>query len=206
MSRAEMMVCPVCHSELSLAQVFSSEEAQRTFSRLAVLSVPLGVRLTRYLTLFTPPKTRLTQGKQLKLIEQLLPDLERRAITAQGRDWPAPLELWSQAFEKLFAVADAGRMTLPLSGHGYLYTTLHDLAEKAEAKKEQKTEQDRRNTPQRATVLVHGQAMSIAEGVQALYGGKDPALAAIDESTRNAAKPSAEMRERIARITGKAKS
>ena len=59
------MACPVCRTELSIAQLFINEESQRTFSRLALMSIPLGARVMRYLTLFNPPKTRLTQGKQL---------------------------------------------------------------------------------------------------------------------------------------------
>lgn len=154
----------------------------------------------RYLTLFNPPKTRLTQGKQLKLIEQLLPDLERRAIEVQGVQWQAPLELWSVAFEKVFAVADEGRLTLPLSGHGYLYSTIRDQANKAAAKAEAKSEQDRRNTPQRGPVQVNGGPASIG----AALGHKDPALADLEQRTSQAAKPSDEIRQRIAQITGKA--
>ena len=193
------MNCPVCHSELSIAQFFSSEEAHRTFTRLAVLSIPLGARVARYLTLFTPPKTRLTQGKQLKLIEQLLPDLERRAVEVSGQDWQAPLELWSTAFEKVFAVANDGRLTLPLAGHGYLYSTIRDLANKAAAKVEAKAEQDTRNTPQRGPVQVNGGPTSIG----AALGHKDPALADLEQRTSQAAKPNDEIRQRIAQITGK---
>lgn len=198
MNANQAMACPVCHSELSIAQFFASEEAQRTFTRLAVLSIPLGARVVRYLTLFSPPKTRLTHGKQLKLIEQLLPDLERRAITQQGQDWQAPLSVWNQAFEKVFAVADSGRLTLPLSGHGYLYSTIRDLSNKAAAQAEGKTEQDRRNTPQRGSLQVDGGPASIGALV-----GKDPALAAIDECTRNATKPDPATAARIASILGK---
>lgn len=193
------MACPVCRTELSIAQLFINEESQRTFSRLALMSIPLGARVMRYLTLFNPPKTRLTQGKQLKLIEQLLPDLERRAIEVQGVLWQAPLELWSTAFEKVFAVADEGRLTLPLSGHGYLYSTIRDQANKAAAKVEAKTEQDKRNTPQRGSVQVNGGPTSIG----AALGHKDPALADLEQRTSQAAKPDAATRERIAAITGR---
>ncbi len=193
------MACPVCRSELSIAQLFINEEAQRTFNRLAVLSIPLGVRVSRYLTLFTPPKTRLTQDKQLKIIEQLLPDMERGAITLAGVDWQAPKAVWSQAFDRVFSVADDGKLSLPLSGHGYLYSTIRDLANKAEARAEAKTEQDRRNTPQRGPLQVNGGPTSIG----AALGHKDPALADMERRSSNAAKPSNAIREQIARITGK---
>ena len=200
MSADELAVCPYCHREVPMALLFLSEEAQRTFTRLVMKSVPLGNRVMRYVTLFTPPKTRLTQAKQLKLIEQLLPDLERGAITMNGTEVAAPVALWSLAFERLFAVADNGRLTLPLRGHGYLYSTLQDLAQ-AEAEKQ--TEQARRAPAQHSTVQVRGQAKSIGEGLQVMYGGKDPALADMDARSAEAARPSAEIREKIARITGK---
>lgn len=193
------MACPVCRTELSMGQLFSNEESQRTFTRLALLSIPLGARVMRYLTLFNPPKTRLTQGKQLKLIEQLLPDLERRAIEVQGVQWQAPLELWSVAFERVFAVADEGRLTLPLSGHGYLYSTIRDQANKAAARAEDQAERDKRNTPQRGSVQVNGGFT----GIGAALGHKDPALADLEQRTSQAAKPDAATRERIAAITGR---
>lgn len=193
------MSCPVCHTELPMAMFFANEEARRTFTRLAVLSIPLGHRVMRYLTLFTPPKTRLTQSKQLKLIEQLLPDMERGAITLGGVDFQAPRSLWDMAFERVFAVASAGTLTLPLSGHGYLYSTIRDQANKAAAKAEDQAERDKRNTPQRGPLQVNGGPTSIG----AALGHKDPALADMEQRSSQAAKPSNAIREQIARITGK---
>ena len=205
MSMDELAVCPYCHREVPMALLFLSEEAHRAFNRLLCQGVPLGSRVMRYVTLFTPPKTRLTQGKQLKLIEQLLPDLERQAITVQGRDWMAPLALWNVAMEKMFAMADAGRLTLPLKGHAYLYTVLQELANTAAEEAEKKAEHDKRAAPRQGQVQVQvrGQSMSIGQGLQVMYGGKDPALADMDQRTQEAAKPSEEIRERIAAITGR---
>lgn len=196
MAKNALMTCPVCRTEMPMAMYFSCEESARTFTRLALLSIPLGARVMRYLTLFTPPKTTLTQGKQLKLIEALLPDLDRRAVTVAGQDWQAPLDLWSLAFEKLFAAADDGRLTLPLSGHNYLYSTIRDLSQKAAAK----ADQEQRNQPGRS-------ATPPATGSTNLNPSPpiDPALAAIHESTRNAAKPGEDIRKRIAEITGRRK-
>lgn len=73
--------CPVCGTELDLAVLFSHEHDQRALARLASVSIPLGSRVLQYLALFTPPKQRLTAAKKIKLILQLLPDLERGAIS-----------------------------------------------------------------------------------------------------------------------------
>lgn len=196
MGKNALMTCPVCRTEMPMAMFFSCEESARTFTRLALLSIPLGARVMRYLTLFTPPKTTLTQGKQLKLIEALLPDLERRAVTVAGMDWQAPLDLWSHAFEKLFTLADDGRLTLPLSGHNYLYSTIRDLALKAAAK----ADQEKRNAPGRSVTPPATGSTNLNPSPPI-----DPALAAIHESTRNAAKPGEDIRKRIAEITGRRK-
>ena len=156
--------CPACGSELDLAVLFSHEHDQRALARLAAISIPLGARVLQYLALFTPPKQRLTAAKKIKLILQLLPDLERQAITHKGRDWPAPLNAWAQAIDQMLAARDAQRLELPMKGHGYLYAVLAGMADKHEAAAEQQREQELRTGPRAATV--NGPA-SVADLVQA---------------------------------------
>lgn len=157
------LACPVCGAELDLAVLFSHEHDQRALARLAALSIPLGARVLQYLSLFTPPKQRLTAAKKIKLILQLLPDLERQAITHKGRDWPAPLAAWAQAIDQMLAARDAQRLELPMKGHGYLYAVLAGMADKHEAQAEQQREQELRTGPRAATV--NGPA-SVADLVQ----------------------------------------
>ena len=57
------LACPVCGTELDMAALFSSETDQRALARLAAVSIPLGTRVLQYITLFQPPKTRLTAAK-----------------------------------------------------------------------------------------------------------------------------------------------
>ena len=156
--------CPVCGTELDLAVLFAHEGDQRALARLASVSIPLGGRVLQYLALFTPPKQRLTAAKKIKLILQLLPDLERGAITWKGRDWAAPLSAWAQAIDQMLAQRDAGRLELPMKGHGYLYSILQGMADKAEAAAEQQREQELRTGPRAATV---NGPKSVADLVQA---------------------------------------
>ena len=146
------LACPVCGSELDLAVLFSHEHDQRALARLAAISIPLGSRVLQYLALFTPAKQRLTAAKKIKLILQLLPDLERQAITHKGRDWRAPLEAWAQAIDQMLAARDAQRLELPMKGHGYLYAVLAGMADKHEARTEQEREEQLRTGPRAATV------------------------------------------------------
>ena len=156
--------CPVCGTELDLAVLFSHEHDQRALARLAAVSIPLGGRVLQYLGLFTPPKQRLTAAKKIKLILQLLPDLEREAISWKGRDWPAPRTAWAMAIDQMLAARDAQRLELPMKGHGYLYAILVGMADRFEGQAEQQREQALRTGPRAATV--NGPA-SVADLVQA---------------------------------------
>ena len=194
------ITCPACGAEFDLTVAFSCEEERRAFARLASVSIPLGTRVLKYIALFTPPKQRLTSAKKLKLLMQLLPDLERKAITHKGRDWTAPLDAWAQAIDQMLAARDAQRLELPMKGHGYLYAVLAGMADKHEAAQEAKREEDARLRPRRDTVQVRGQALEIGAALDVVYGGKDPALAAIEQSERNAAPIPAHLRERMQQI------
>ena len=191
------ITCPACGAEFDLTVAFSCEEERRAFARLASVSIPLGTRVLKYIALFTPPKQRLTSAKKLKLLMQLLPDLERKAITYKGRDWTAPLDAWAQAIDQMLAARDAQRLELPMKGHGYLYAVLAGMADKHEAAQEAKREEDARLRPRRDTVQVRGQALEIGAALDVVYGGKDPALAAIEQRERNAAPMPAHLRARL---------
>jgi hypothetical protein len=191
------ITCPACGAEFDLTVAFACEEERRAFARLASVSIPLGTRVLKYIALFTPPKQRLTSAKKLKLLMQLLPDLERKAITHKGRDWTAPLDAWAQAIDQMLAARDAQRLELPMKGHGYLYAVLAGMADKHEAAQEAKREEDARLRPRRDTVQVRGQALEIGAALDVVYGGKDPALAAIEQRERNAAPIPAHLRARL---------
>ena len=191
------ITCPACGAEFDLTVAFSCEEERRAFARLASVSIPLGTRVLKYIALFTPPKQRLTSAKKLKLLMQLLPDLERKAITHKGRDWTAPLDAWAQAIDQMLAARDAQRLELPMKGHGYLYAVLAGMADKHEAAQEAKREEDARLRQRRDTVQVRGQALEIGAALDVVYGGKDPALAAIEQRERNAAPMPAHLRARL---------
>ena len=192
--------CPVCGAELDVGVLFAHETDQRALARLAAVSIPLGARVMQYVALFTPPKTRLTAAKKIKLLLQLLPDLERQAIHHKGRDWSVPLDAWALAFDQMLASRDAGRLELPMKGHGYLYTTLAGMADKHEAAAEAQREAKRRTAPRQDTVQVRGQTLPIGEALQVAYAGKDPALADIDARAGQAAPMPADVRARLAEL------
>ena len=168
--------CPACGSELDLAVLFANEHDQRALARLVSVGIPMGTRVLQYVALFTPPKQRLTAAKKIKLILQLLPDLERQAIAHKGRDWPAPLSAWAQAIDQMLDRRNAGTLDLPMKNHNYLFSILAGMADKAEASQEQAREQQLRAGPRAATT--HGPASVAALVQQARPAATRPAPAA----------------------------
>lgn len=191
----EVMACPACGTELTLEHLVGSIDDERAFSRLVALSVPMAHLVVLYIGFFRPEKQRLTLRKKVRLIAQLLPDLRREAITHKGRDWPAPHATWALAIEQMLAARAAGRLDLPLSGHGYLYAVLAGMADKAEALAEREREAERKTGP-RATA-VHGQPVAVAD---ALNSAKTPALAAMDAHEKNVVPVPAQARELLANL------
>ena len=139
------VTCPSCGAEMDLDVLLAHEDSRQAMARLVLLSVPLGRVMLQYLRLFKPATRQLGHGRVVRLIEELLPDIERGAVTHKGRDWPAPRELWQEAVEKMLAQRDA--LTLPMKSHGYLYEVIVGLADKAEAAEEREREEERRARP-----------------------------------------------------------
>lgn len=190
--------CPTCGTELDLAVLFAHEQDQRALARLASVSIPLGARVLQYLALFTPPKQRLTAAKKIKLILQLLPDLERQAITHKGRDWEAPLAAWAQAIDQMLAARDAQRLELPMKGHGYLFAILAGMADKHEASAEQQREQQLRTGPRAATTNGPASVAALVQQAQPAAATR-PAPAAAQPGTSPTVRA---MREHIAKTKG----
>ena len=193
------LACPVCGTELGLDHLFVDADNRAIVTRLIAVSLPIGTHLMKYIRLFAPAKTSLTLRKQVRLILQLLPDLERRAITHRGRDWSVPLSCWAQAIDQMLATRDAGRLDLPMKGHGYLYSILVGLADKVEASVEAQAEQQRRAPPV-ATYQVRGQAMPMGQALAQVFGGVDPALAKLDADARQVAPMPQAARDQLAAL------
>jgi len=194
--------CPACGAEMTMDVVFAHDELRRAMHEVMLISLPLATLVLRYLGLFRPAKNRLSPSRMAKLAGQLLPDLQRGAITHRGRDWTMPLDGWRAGLEAMLEKAAADKLTLPLENHNYLYTVLVGLADKVEAVAEAQRETERRSAPRQDTVQVRGQAMSVGDALQVVHGARDPALAKLDADTRRAAPMPAEVRARLAQLRG----
>lgn len=147
--------CPCCGATSSLDVLVAHEDARAALAAVFQLSQPLGSAMVRYLALFRPAKRELTMARVATLTHDLLPSLQVGFIPRKGRDWPVTPGDWVQAIELTLAARDAGKLTLPLTGHGYLFEVLCSLADKAERVQEEALHAERLSRGQTpATVTV----------------------------------------------------
>lgn len=179
------ITCPSCHAEASLDVLVGREADARAVSAFLARHVQLGDVLLRYIALHRPAKRRLGLARMVALIEELMPDIERGAIARKGRDWPVTQELWRAAAEQVLSNNAKGTLTLPLSGHGYLYEVLQGMSDKAETRAERDGEAEKRSRREAGPAKVHPAAA---------------ALAAVSAAVAAAVAPSAEVRERLAQV------
>lgn len=137
------LTCPACCAEMSLEAAIGREADARALAGFIERNLPLGGLLVRYIACFRPAKRRLSMARTVALFDELLPDLQRQAITRKGRDWAAPEALWRAGIEQVLAARDKGTLTLPLTSHGYLLEVMVAQADKAEGLAERERETDR---------------------------------------------------------------
>ncbi len=202
-----MTTCAVCGVEESLdallARMIDDNTARGLIADVLAKSLPVGQMVVRYLRLHKPPKQKLRMQRLVVILGEIVQDMTTGAIQRHGREWVVTTDDWRGALEAVFAAVDKGTLVPPLNGNGYLYQVLSRQADETEAKAEAQTEQERRVNPQRATVQVKGQTLSIGEALQVVHGGKDATLAALDDRDRKAAPMSEETRAKVAQLLGK---
>lgn len=116
--------CPCCGAENSLDALIAHEGARQVVWAAAQVGGKVGKLAVQYIALFRPAKTALTFERMAKLLGELLPDMERGAISRNGLEYPAPPEAWLYGFRELLARRNTGSLKLPLKSHGYLYEVI----------------------------------------------------------------------------------
>ncbi len=137
------LTCPDCGFHAPLVAYTADEDGRRIAALVAQLPKGVGMPALAYINLFAPAKRKLTMARARKLLEELVPDIERGAIERKGRHWLAPVSVWLQAFE--YMQTPRASVTLPLKSHGYLYEVIVGIVERGEAVAENATELQRRN-------------------------------------------------------------
>lgn len=113
--------CPCCGAENSLDALIAHEQARQSLWMLANIGGAMTLGLVKYLGLFRPNKSALSQARMASLMAELLPDIQAGQIYRNGQSYPAPVAAWAYAFNEVLAARDSGRLKTPLKSHGYLY-------------------------------------------------------------------------------------
>jgi len=116
--------CPGCGASMSLEVLLANEATRDVWLAAFKLAGPIGQALVRYLTLFRPSQRELSMDRAAKLLGELLPDLQAQRISRDGVVYEAPLDAWVWAIDQALTARDAGRLKLPLKGHGWLYEVI----------------------------------------------------------------------------------
>ena len=109
--------CPCCGASASLEVLITHDEARSLMVALAGISDELAKAALRYLGLFRPGERDLSWARAAKLLGELVPLIQAGEITRKRQIYPAPREAWIEA-------RDSGRLTPPLTSHGFLLENL----------------------------------------------------------------------------------
>lgn len=113
--------CPCCGAENSLDALLAHEDAREAVWAVAQVGGEIGRLAVQYIALFRPANSSLSMGRMAKLLGEILPDIQRGAITRDRIEYPAPPEAWVYAMREMLTRRSSGSLKLPLKSHGYLY-------------------------------------------------------------------------------------
>lgn len=116
--------CPACGATLSLETLLTHEAARKVVLSAFSISGELGMSMIRYLSLHRPATRELSMDRVAKLLDELLPDVRAQQISRGGQVFAAPVAAWVWAVEQAVIARDAGRLSTPLKGHGWLYEVI----------------------------------------------------------------------------------
>ena len=112
--------CPACGASMSLEVLIAHDDAREALIALTGISDELTRAMLRYLTLFRPSEKDLSFARVAKLLGELLPMIRAQEISRNRHSYPAPREAWIWAANRCIEARDKGRLTTPLTSHGYL--------------------------------------------------------------------------------------
>jgi hypothetical protein len=119
-------VCPDCGAARPLPDYLADAEARAALAEaLRLLDAELGRLVVHYLALHAPAGRRIRLSKLRRLIGEVGELLRAGTVTRGGETLPAPLPAWRAGIEQVLANRDAGTLSLPLEGHGYLTEIVH---------------------------------------------------------------------------------
>lgn len=139
------LTCPCCGTAFPWEAGLVEADAKRLGAVLADMEPALARAAMSYLRLFKPPKTALRLPRAVKLLQEVAALVSDGTVCRDERSGvrrPAPPAIWIAGIDQMLHQAD--RLTLPLTGHGYLRQVAFGLADEADAAAERQREADKR--------------------------------------------------------------
>lgn len=123
--------CPDCGTSRPLADYLADAEARAALAAALDLPPALARQIVAYIGLHAPAGKRIAVPKLARLLRELAQLIPSGEVARRGIVHPAPQSLWCAAFDAVLAARDAGSLSLPLDGHGYLTEIAWRLAGQA---------------------------------------------------------------------------
>ncbi|MDF9428247.1 hypothetical protein EM868_00320 [Cupriavidus gilardii] len=159
--------CPNCRVRMSLDVVLADNGIAEMLQALVDIH-PAGDTvikpLLRYIGLFGPRKTQMTNGRMASLIRELQPEMAAAQVTWNGIVYAAPLQLWAQTFAYAVEQASLGKLDLPLKSHGWLRSVMASQAGRSASSAEAAREAQARGVAGAGTAPERRNAVSTTAG------------------------------------------
>ena len=163
--------CPGC-GVLGDAALFVHESfSRRALLKALELPADLAIRLAHYLALHNPPLRRMTGEQADKLLGEIMDEIKTAQVSWERQVYAAPIRYWKLAFDELFTMREAGKLRLPLKGHGLLRSILAGIAGHDAAK----AETERHENARRGSARTHEAGLRpVGEVVKAKRERREP--------------------------------
>ncbi|MBF8271573.1 MAG: hypothetical protein HW380_678 [Magnetococcales bacterium] len=138
-----LLMCPCCQATASLEAWSGNVAARNTLAAISRLPGVVVRHVPGYLALFRPASDHGLAWEQVQKVVAELNVLMTKGTVVYSHKVARPCtpEMWAKAMETMLAQLD--KVKRPLKGHGYLITIAYELADKADADKEKRVEQER---------------------------------------------------------------
>jgi hypothetical protein len=113
-------VCPECGTARALPEFLADAAARAALAAALACPAELARLVVPYLNLHAPAGRRLRMAKLARLLEELAARFGAGTVTRGRETVAAPPAAWQRGLEEVLAAREAGTLTLPLAGHGYL--------------------------------------------------------------------------------------
>jgi len=135
--------CPDCGTTFDLIQAMEDADGRRFVDLIKELP-PITIKpFVRYLRLFKPGQQSLRWSRMLKLAHELHPNIKDAVVMRNGQAYVVTGQQWADVMTSLVDTPPKN-LRLPLKTHGYLLEVLATSTEKKISKKEQETENRKR--------------------------------------------------------------